>query len=183
VQLTSLLAAITGCPRWSPDGARIVFDSNALGTFDVYVIDATGGRPRRLTDHPADDAVASWSRDGRSIYFVSNRTKTWEIWKMPADGGEAIQVTRNGGYVAFESADGAFLYYAKRGEEGKLWRIPVRGGEETQVLDAVEGMGFAVLAKGIYFIRPPEASSSPTLRFLSFETGNVRIICTGLNLI
>jgi len=80
--------------------------------------------------------------------------------------------------VAFESADGAFLYYAKRGEEGKLWRIPVRGGEETQVLDAVEGMGFAVLAKGIYFIRPPEASSSPTLRFLSFETGNVRIIAS-----
>ena len=81
--------------------------------FDVYVINANGGRPKRLTDHPADDGVASWSRDGRSIYFVSNRTKAWEVWKMPADGGDAIQVTRNGGYVAFESVDGEFLYYVK----------------------------------------------------------------------
>ncbi len=178
VQLTSLGAAITGCPRWSPDGARIAFDSNAGGNFDVYVIEATGGRPRRLTNDSADDAVASWSRDGRTIYFVSNRTKTWEIWKMPADGGEAIQVTRNGGYVAFESVDGTFLYYSKRGGDGKLWRTPVRGGEETQVLDAVEGFSFAVLDKGIYFIRPPESRGSPTLRFLSFKTGGVKIVAS-----
>jgi len=178
VQLTSLGAAITGCPRWSPDGARIVFDANAGGNFDVYVINANGGRPKRLTDHPADDGVASWSRDGRSIYFVSNRTKAWEVWKMPADGGDAIQVTRNGGYVAFESMDGEFLYYGKRMHESTLWRRPVRGGEETQVLDSIEGFSFALLDKGIYFIRPPEAGGNCTLRFLSFKTGAVQIIAS-----
>jgi len=144
----------------------------------VYVIDATGGRPKRLTGHPADDGVASWSRDGRFIYFVSNRTKAWEVWKMPADGGDAIQVTRNGGYVAFESVDGEFLYYGKRMHESTLWRRPVRGGEETQVLDSVEGFSFAVLDKGIYFIRPPEAGGNCTLRFLSFKTGAVKIIAS-----
>jgi len=178
VQLTSLGAAITGCPRWSPDGARIAFDSNAGGNFDVYVINANGGRPKRLTDHPANDGVASWSRDGRSIYFVSDRTKTWEVWKMPADGGNATQVTRNGGYVAFESVDGAFLYYGKLAQEGKLWRMPVRGDEEKQVLDAVEGFSFAVLDKGIYFIHPAEAGGSCSLRFLNFKTGAVKIIAS-----
>jgi Tol biopolymer transport system component/DNA-binding winged helix-turn-helix (wHTH) protein len=178
VQLTSLGAAITGCPRWSPDGARIVFDSNAVGTFDVYVIDASGSQPKRVTDHPADDAVASWSKDGRSIYFVSNRTKSWEVWKMPADGGAATQVTRNGGYVAFESVDGELLYYAKRLEEGKLWRMPVRGGEETEVLDNIEGSSYAVLDNGIYFIRPPEAGGSPALEFLEFATSSIQHIAS-----
>ena len=103
---------------------------------------------------------------------------------MPADGGDAIQVTRNGGYVAFESVDGEFLYYGKHARitekmhESKLWKRPVRGGEETQVLDSVLGFSFAVLDKGIYFIRPPEASGNCTLRFLSFKTGAVKIIAS-----
>jgi dipeptidyl aminopeptidase/acylaminoacyl peptidase len=126
--------------------------------------------------------MGTWSRDGRSIYFVSNRTKNWEIWKMPADGGEAVQVTRNGGYVSFESVDGTYLYFSKRLEEGKLWRVPVAGGEETPVLDAVEGISFAIFDKGIYFIQPPEGASSPTLRSLSFETGKVELIAALPNL-
>lgn len=112
VQLTSLQGFV-GSPRWSPDGLRIVFDSNVEGQFQLYMIDAGGGSPRRLTHESADNAVASWSRDGRWIYFVSNRTKEWQVWKMPAEGGEAVQVTKHGGYVAFESLDGNFLYFAK----------------------------------------------------------------------
>ena len=174
VQLTSLAAAITGCPRWSPDGARIAFDSNASGTFDVYVIDASGGQPRRLTDHAADDAVASWSKDGRFIYFTSDRTGTWEIWKIPADGGTAMQVTRNGGAGQFESGD--YLYYTKRPEGNKLWRMPVGGGEETEVLDNVLGASYSVLENGIYFFRTPRAGGSPTLQFVDFKTRKIQQI-------
>ena len=62
---------------------------------------------------PADDAVASWSRDGKWIYFASNRSGEDQVWKMPADGGEAVRVTRKGGFVAFESPDGQWVYYTK----------------------------------------------------------------------
>jgi Tol biopolymer transport system component len=176
VQLTSLGATFTGPPRWSPDGSRIVFDSNATGAFHVYVVDAAGGRPKRLTDPPFENGMASYSRDGRFVYFVSNRTKAWEIWRMPAAGGQATQVTAKGGYVAFESIDGRSLFYAKRATESSLWKMPVHGGEERQVLDSVYGIGFVVRGDGIYFIRPPEAGGSPTLRFLSFETGVIKTI-------
>jgi Tol biopolymer transport system component len=153
-----------------------VFDSNAVGIFHLYVVDSSGGQPKRLTDTTADDALASWSRDGRSIYFTSNRTRSWEIWKIPADGGTATQVTRNGGSVAFESVDGNSLYYTKRPEENKLWRMPVRGGEETEVLENVVGACFSVHENGIYFIRPPRAGGSPTIQFLDFTTRKIQRI-------
>jgi len=70
---------MTGSPRWSPDSGHIVFDSNIEGQFELYTVSADGGKPRRLTNNPADDAVASWSRDGKSIYFMSNRSSEWQV--------------------------------------------------------------------------------------------------------
>ena len=170
LQLTSLGA--TGSPKWSPDSRRIIFDSNAEGRFELYVIDAGGGTPQRLTRSTADDAVPSWSRDGRSIYFVSNRTKEWQIWKMPAEGGEAIQVSKHGGHIAYESLDGKFVYFARTPDQTSLWRVPVAGGDETKVLDSVLGSAFAPADKGIYFVVPKPDGTS-LFQFSSFATGRV----------
>ena len=38
---------------------QIAFDSAAAGNFDIYVVDANGGLPRRLTDDPNADAAPS----------------------------------------------------------------------------------------------------------------------------
>ena len=103
----------TGTPRWSPDGRRIAFDARQRQDGDIYVIDADGGAPRRVTTEPSDDVVPSWSGDGRWIYFASKRTGRWEVWKVPIDGGQAVQVTKHGGFAAFESRDGRSVFYAK----------------------------------------------------------------------
>jgi WD40-like Beta Propeller Repeat len=177
VQLTSLGATMAGCPRWSPDGQRIVFDSNSEGRQQLYQIDAGGGRPQRLTNGPAEDAVASYSRDGRWVYFVSDRSGSAEIWKVPATGGQAAQVTRKGGYVAFESPDGAFVYYAKEPFTSTLWRIPVGGGDEVQILKSVIGFGFALANKGIYF-EQPNSNGTSSIQFLSFATNKAVVLAT-----
>jgi Tol biopolymer transport system component len=170
VQLTSMRAPMTGSPRWSPDGERIVFDSNSEGQFEVYVISASGGRPRRMTNNPADDGVASYSRDGRWIYFCSNRTGAWQIWKMPAEGGEALQVTRQGGRLAFESLDGKSVYYAKSLGDTSLWRVPVGSNDERQILESVRWNGFTVTKRGIYFVPKPHPDGSSFIQFFDFAT-------------
>jgi len=62
------------------------------GQWDIYVVAASGGKPRRLTNQPSFEAIASWSHDGKWIYFCSDRSGTYQIWKMPAQGGEATQL-------------------------------------------------------------------------------------------
>ena len=168
---------MTGAPRWSPDGQQIVFDSNVGGSYDVYVIDANDGNPRRLTDHPAVDGVPSYSRDGRWIYFLSRRSGGPEIWKMPATGGEAIRVTQNGGYTAFESLDGSMLYYTKAGNNSSLWGMPVGGGQETELVKSVELFGFTLAKKGVYFDQLNNDGST-SIQFLRFATGKVTPVIT-----
>src|SRR5262249_35422045 len=138
----------TGSPRWSPDSQRIAFDSNADGNWQIYVVNAHGGRPQRMTRSAANDARPTWSHDGNWIYFVSNRSgdaQPWQVWKIPAGGGDAVQVTRLGGYNAFESKDGKTIYYTKsQSNVAPLWRVPAEGGEERQVIDSVALHAFTV---------------------------------------
>jgi len=170
MQLTHSNPTDAGTPRWSPDGQQIAFDSNANGNGDIFVMDSQGGSPRRLTSEPSSEVVPSWSRDGRWIYFASDRTGGWEVWKTPSTGGLAVQVTRHGGFAAFESPDGETLYYAKGLTVPGLWRIPTNGGEEVEVISSVEATywGYwAVIENGIYYL---DITATPGIVFFDFTT-------------
>lgn len=175
-QLTSSGGPMTSTPRWSPDAKEIAFDSRAAGNAEIYVIGADGGKPRRVTAHPANNCVPSWSGDGKWLYFASDRTGEFQVWKTPVDGGEAVQVTRKGGYGAFESSDGRSVYYGKSYGYGEttVWRVPAGGGEETKVLDAVWSRhNFFVVDDGIYFTHASVEDGGYPVCFYRFATGAV----------
>lgn len=89
---------------------------------------------------------------------------------MASGGGLAKQVTRRGGYAAFESSDGHFLYYAKGQAVPGLWRIPTNGGEETGVINSL-GAGYwgywVVAEKGIYYL---DTIGKPGIAFFNTAT-------------
>jgi len=154
VQLTSFesAAGAPGTPRWSPDGRRILFDSNESGSYDLYVVDVRGSVPKCLTDASSNDNAGTWSRDGAWILFSSDRGGSRQIWKMPVEGGEAIQVTRGGGFYAEASRDGHDVYFCRSVVDGTVWRVPMEGGTETEVLPGPSSKDHWTLSGGgIYF--------------------------------
>ena len=159
-------------PSWSPDGVWIAFDAIVQGNRDIYLVPAKGGKVRRLTDHPAADAQPSWSHDGQVIYFMSARSGTHQVWKMRADGSGQTQLTKGGGYQAFESPDGRSVFYSKERQQRGIWSVPVGGGSETPLLDAAWHNGWAVAKDGLYYLDFDQATSSaiPVVRF-DFTTG------------
>jgi len=77
-------------PAFSPDGEWVAFAGEYDGNRDVYVMRASGGEPKRLTWHPAQDAPVGWTRDGKRILFVSTRDAYADITRLytvPAEGG------------------------------------------------------------------------------------------------
>ena len=62
-------------PRFSPDGTKIAYSAAYDGNTDVYVVNANGGEPMRLTYHPMADRVIGWHPDGKRILFASSPTR------------------------------------------------------------------------------------------------------------
>jgi hypothetical protein len=86
-------------PSWSPDGRRVAVQSfRAGGLSDIWVIDADGTNPVRLTTDPEVDGEPDWSPDGATIAFTSKRlTGRLEVFVMDADGQNQRRVVQMGG--------------------------------------------------------------------------------------
>jgi Tol biopolymer transport system component/DNA-binding winged helix-turn-helix (wHTH) protein len=175
VQLTKFGGPELGAPQWSPDGKQIAFDSRVGSRAQIFLMNVDGGLPRRVpidSDRDADHVVPRWSRDGQWIYYSSNVTGNWQLWKTPIAEGKALQVTRYGGFAAFESQDGKFVYYSKGEKIAGIWRVPTAGGEETPILDLPQ-VGYwaywAIVDNGLLYL-DAERTDHPWICFFDLET-------------
>lgn len=94
--ITKLTNIETSYPYWSPDGARIVLQSNRIdGNREIFVMDADGSGLVRITHDPGEDQTPVWSPDGRRIAFQSNRSGNWDIYLMSVDGSGVVNLTNS----------------------------------------------------------------------------------------
>jgi Tol biopolymer transport system component len=106
------LCRLNSCP------ARIASAFTSLRDGEVYVMNADGTAPTRLTNNTAIDEQPAWSPDGAKIAFTSDRagSKNLDIYVMDADGTAPARLTVTRGLDADPawSPDGtkiAFISY------------------------------------------------------------------------
>ncbi|MCI0708215.1 MAG: hypothetical protein L0Y80_12125 [Ignavibacteriae bacterium] len=79
-------------PRYSPDGAKIAFTSQAEnGYTQIWVINSDGTNPQQLTT--TQGYTCDWSPDGEWIVFTDSRSVSGRLWLMRKDGSEKQQLT------------------------------------------------------------------------------------------
>jgi TolB protein len=128
-------------PQWSHDGGKIVFTSDRDGDPEIYVMNADGSNPVRLTHAPGRDAHPYFSRDGQRILFQSpraNRDDT-NIYAMNSDGSNVIRLTNLKGFagVPAYSPDEKRIVFQWREtnnfNDGKKWRICVMNADGSNL--------------------------------------------------
>jgi Tol biopolymer transport system component len=116
VRLTDNTGISSFNSAWSPDGARIVFDSYRDGDQEIYTIDSSDGSGvKKLTDNRNHDVNPTWSPDGTRIAFE----RDYDIWVMNADGTGQKNLTNTTGsaseYEPDWSPDGVKIAFEKWG--------------------------------------------------------------------
>lgn len=111
-------------PRFSPDGSKILFTSDAGGGDNIWVMNRDGSDARAITDEDfrlLNNAV--WSPDGEYIiakkHFSSTRSLgSGELWMYHSSGGDGIQLVEKPNDEQdlgqpFVSPDGNDIYYSQ----------------------------------------------------------------------
>lgn len=104
-------------PMLSPDGAKIAYCSQRDSIYwQIYVMNADGSSPKRLTDVKTGDACGpAWSKDGKHIAYhafaQTNPSRNPEIWVMEPDGSNPKKLTDHGQEPSW-SPDGKQLVFA-----------------------------------------------------------------------
>lgn len=114
--------ASDGRPRYSPDGRKIVFESNRDGSVELYIMDADGGNVRRLTFSPArghGNSAANFSPGGDQIVYQSTRDGNFEIYKINVDGTGDTRLTNNPAEDSLPawSPDGSKIAFSSRQQD------------------------------------------------------------------
>ena len=120
----------------SPDGRRLVVNSNRSGFLDLWTLPAEGGEMQPITNDPSPDWNPAWSPDGEEIAFYSNRAGNRDIFVIPSGGGPARQLTTQtgGDRIPTWSPDGERIaYLSRRPGNDDIWVMSATGDDQRRL--------------------------------------------------
>ena len=131
-------------PAWSPDGKKIAIVSNRNNVNkdhkQIWVIDADGKNPIRLTDGLVD-SYPDWSPDGTKIVYDAHlhpdehHVAPAGITVIDADGNNKRLLTREGAHPTW-TPDGkriAFIAGKNPGDDAQIYVMDVDGRNRMQL--------------------------------------------------
>jgi Tol biopolymer transport system component/DNA-binding winged helix-turn-helix (wHTH) protein len=124
-------------PRFSPDGKKIAFGSNRSGPGEIWIADADGSNPMKLTSFGGPlVGVLNWSPDSQRLVFHARPGGQADLFTIPASGGEPKRLTADRADDASPSYshDGRWIYFTSmRSGQAEVWKMPAGGGEATRL--------------------------------------------------
>jgi Tol biopolymer transport system component/DNA-binding winged helix-turn-helix (wHTH) protein len=123
----------------SPDGSKLVFQSDRTGGLDIWVSDRNGQNAIQLTAMGTAGAPR-WSPDGKEIAFDVGLGRDWQepraIFLVNVDGGTPRPLVQDSfsNNVPSWSHDDDWIYFASnRTGDWQVWKIQKSGGSPVQV--------------------------------------------------
>lgn len=104
-------------PTWAPDGKHVIFVSDLHGQIDLYAVNVSTGRTRRLTDTPERESDPDCSRASGDIATTVASPGGSAIWVLEPETRRKMLVTSGEGNDRHPSwsPDGLSIAYVSDG--------------------------------------------------------------------
>jgi TolB protein len=137
IQLLSQDGKISGHPRWSPDGRKIIYTSYWKGYPDVLEADLVAHTRRIIAGFPGMNTGANYSPDGSKIALILSRQGSPHLYMVNPDGSGLRRVTDVSNAVESSptwSPDGESIAYVSNASgTPQIWQVDRNGGESRRL--------------------------------------------------
>jgi len=164
-------------PAVSPDASKVAMILSKDGWTDLYVANADGSDPRRLTRSREDESSPCWSPDGKWICFAAKIKERRSLCKISPAGGEIQRIPTNGVLNPTEpdwSPDGQWIVFTSQMGGFEICVVPSQGGTATPLV-AGEDPSWAPNSRTIIFARR-QGGGNRVLSLLDAPTKQVKDI-------
>ena len=137
-------------PRTSPAGNQIIYESNADGNLELYLLDLEGVdlaqfapediEHKRITFNETDDGSPTFFPDGKRIMFVSSRNEANQLYTIDIDGQNETHFNPNryDCYNPTVSPDGQTIaYVSARDGDWEIYLIDADGKNERRITNDI----------------------------------------------
>jgi Tol biopolymer transport system component/DNA-binding winged helix-turn-helix (wHTH) protein len=137
-------------PQYSPDGKKIVFESDRSGAHEIWLADADGNNLIQLTSFNGPQTGSpSWCSDDHRIAFDSRATGSSAIYIEDINERFPRQVKTDVQNLALPTwSEDCQSLFASDGHDN-LYRVPSQGGPASRISD--KGSWFSVVKNGRVF--------------------------------
>ncbi len=144
-------------PALSPDGSRLVFESNRSGRTELWISDANGANQRQLTSNaPPLAGSAEWSPDGTQLITPAILDGRVQVFRVSPENGALTQLTDGAGdkLNARWALDGKTIhfFFSRAGNVGYIAQMPAQGGEIQRILDGTSSIVAIESPAGGFFV-------------------------------
>jgi dipeptidyl aminopeptidase/acylaminoacyl peptidase len=140
-------------PTYSPCGTKIAYQADFEGNedYDIFVTDARGKNPRKISDGVADNESPEFSPDGKRMAFLSNRKDDMEnLYVVDSDGGELIRLTNEELPVRefAWSPDGRMIAYGAGISDGDYISVVNTASRKTRRILSKKNVDYGIWGMG-----------------------------------
>lgn len=153
-------------------GGFIAFHSYRDGNSEIYVMNADGSGPKRLTSDPGEDSCPNLARDASAILFTSTRDGISEVYSIGLDGKDLRRLTETEAKEMHPvwTPDGARVVYAR---DGDIWIMDADGQNQTQLTHGLRAELPFVTADGQRILFSDMAAGNYDVYVLNIDGGEV----------
>ena len=170
-------------PRASPAGDQVIYESNADGNLELYLLDLANVNlaqltpediePKRITFNETDDGSPTFFPDGKRIMFVSSRNEVNQLYTIDIDGQNETHFNPNryDCYNPTVSPDGKTIaYVSARDGDWEIYLIDADGKNERRITNDIgRSIQPAFSPDGRYLVFVSDRSDTFHIYLMSFD--------------